>query len=84
MARSAVGRGIGDWGAEGLPVCGLVVVQEAGLRESAVGPSRADQVEKLLCGGLSALWHPGLWHLLVSEVQGGVGVGGAEAVGAVA
>lgn len=39
-------------------------------------------MEQLLRGGLRALWHPGLWHLLVSEVQGGVEGEAAEAVGA--
>lgn len=39
-------------------------------------------MEQLPHGGPHALWHPGLWHILVSEVKGGVGGGGAEAVGA--
>lgn len=39
-------------------------------------------MEQLPHGGPHALWHPGLWHILVSEVKGGVGGEGAEAVGA--
>lgn len=59
---------------QGPPRCGH------GWRGSVCGPIRAGRVERLPRGGLRALWHPGLWHILVSEVPGGRGA--AEAVGA--
>lgn len=77
---SAAGRGIAGWGEEGLPACGHGA-EEAEQRGNVVGPSQADQVEPL-GGELLGLWHPGLWHLLVSEVQDVAGAGGVEAVGA--
>lgn len=49
-------------------------------RGSVLGPIQAGWVEWLPRGGLRALWHPGLWHILVSEVPGGRGA--AEAGGA--
>lgn len=63
-----------DLEGQGPPRCGH------GCRGSVWGPIRAGRVEWLPRGGLRALWHPGLWHILVSEVPGGRGA--AEAVGA--
>lgn len=48
----------------------------------ALDPRAGGPVGRLFRGELCALWLPGLWHLLVSEVSGGAGGGAAEAVGA--
>lgn len=77
-----MGRVSGDLQEEGPQVCGPAWEEEAEKRESVLGPSQAGQVELLPRGGPCALWHPGLWHLLVSEVQSGDEGGAAEAVGA--
>lgn len=71
-----------DWQWEGPRGCGRAWARRAGNWESVSGPSRAGRVEKLPRGGLRALWHPGLGHILVSEVKGGDGGGVAEAAGA--
>lgn len=68
------------WGAEGVPVCGHGAEDDQ--MGSVEGPSQAGQVELPLGVELLGLWHPGLWHLLVSEVRGEAGAGGAEAVDA--
>lgn len=68
------------WGEEGPPACGRGA-EEAERTGSVVGPTQAEQVEEPL-GDELGLWHPGLWHLLVSEVQDEAGAGGAGAVGA--
>lgn len=56
-----------DWQGEGPQECGLEWAQEAEKRET-VCPSLAGQLEWVPRGEPRALWHPGLWHLLVSEV----------------
>lgn len=75
-----MGRGIANWLGVELRGCGLAWAQEA-VKEIALGPSQVGLVEGLLRGGLCALWHLGLWHLLVFEVQGGDGGVATEEVG---
>lgn len=63
----------------GVPGCDLEWAWDAGRRESVWHPTWAGWVEWHLLGRLLALWHPGLWHILVSEVLGGAGGGTAWA-----
>lgn len=79
---SSEGMGSVDWRAVGPRECGHALAREAVKKGSVWGPSQAVQAEQLPHGGPRGLWHPGLWHILVSEVQGGGGGGEAEAVGA--
>lgn len=79
-----MGRVSGGWQRAAPPGCGTAAAIEAVWTESAQGPSPAGQVGQVPRGGQLALWHPGLWHLLVSEVWGRAGAegGGAGAAGA--
>lgn len=75
-----MGRGsVGWWGVAVLGN-GFGSPSDADRREGRWHCSRAGQGGRLPCVGGSALWRPGLGHILVSEVLAAVGGGAAEAV----